>query len=45
MAANSVEAGGSFYLQSKVFRAKQRIDMEMAKSNPEGMNESQETHR
>ncbi|KAK9237579.1 Pam16-domain-containing protein [Lipomyces kononenkoae] len=31
---NSKEKGGSFYLQSKVFRAKERIDNEMAKHSP-----------
>ena len=30
---NEKTAGGSFYLQSKVFRAKERIDMELKKSS------------
>ncbi|KAK9447899.1 uncharacterized protein V1518DRAFT_420734 [Limtongia smithiae] len=36
-AANSREKGGSLYLQSKVFRAKQRVDAEIeaAASSPE----------
>lgn len=29
--ANEVEKGGSFYLQSKVFRARQRIEREVAR--------------
>ena len=29
--ANEPSAGGSFYLQSKVYRAKERLDLEMAK--------------
>ncbi|KAK9494949.1 Pam16-domain-containing protein [Lipomyces doorenjongii] len=31
---NSKEKGGSFYLQSKVFRAKERIDKELVKHEP-----------
>jgi len=27
---NNTSTGGSFYLQSKIFRAKERIDMELA---------------
>lgn len=27
--ANDVAKGGSFYLQSKVFRAKERVELEM----------------
>ena len=29
--ANEVDKGGSFYLQSKIFRARQRIEREIAK--------------
>lgn len=29
--ANEVEKGGSFYLQSKIYRARQRIERELAK--------------
>jgi mitochondrial import inner membrane translocase subunit TIM16 len=28
--ANEIEKGGSFYLQSKIFRARQRIEREVA---------------
>lgn len=32
--ANDKAKGGSFYLQSKVFRAKERIDQELAENTP-----------
>ncbi|KAK7206206.1 Pam16-domain-containing protein [Myxozyma melibiosi] len=31
---NSKEKGGSFYIQSKVYRAKERLDNELAKNSP-----------
>ncbi|KAK9453491.1 Pam16-domain-containing protein [Dipodascopsis uninucleata] len=31
---NSKDRGGSFYIQSKVFRAKERIDKELTKDTP-----------
>lgn len=33
-AVNEKTNGGSFYLQSKVFRAKERIDQELASNKP-----------
>ncbi|CAB4420890.1 protein transporter [Rhizophagus irregularis] len=41
---NDTSSGGSFYIQSKVMRAKERIDMEMAEAakknkNPQNNNE------
>jgi len=33
MKVNDKKAGGTFYLQSKVYRAKERIDMELDKSS------------
>ncbi|XP_048243582.1 mitochondrial import inner membrane translocase subunit tim16-B-like isoform X1 [Haliotis rufescens] len=40
-AVNEKAKGGSFYLQSKVVRAKERIDMEISK--PEPKNKKEET--
>lgn len=31
---NSKEKGGSFYIQSKVYRAKERLDLELSKNEP-----------
>ncbi|XP_067663887.1 mitochondrial import inner membrane translocase subunit Tim16-like [Haliotis asinina] len=38
---NEKSKGGSFYIQSKVIRAKERIDMEL--SNPQPKNKKEET--
>lgn len=35
--ANESSKGGSFYIQSKVFRAKERIDQELKKQSGESM--------
>lgn len=40
---NDKSKGGSFYLQSKVFRAKERIDQELKASKPPETNEKKET--
>ncbi|KAK9368377.1 Pam16-domain-containing protein [Lipomyces kononenkoae] len=37
---NAKDKGGSFYIQSKVFRAKERIDKELAKRSPPPASES-----
>ena len=44
MEANDRKKGGSFYLQSKVFRAKERLDEEIksSKSEPSSKSESSE---
>lgn len=39
---NDKSKGGSFYLQSKVFRAKERIDQELKASKPPEGNERKE---
>ncbi|XP_019543453.1 mitochondrial import inner membrane translocase subunit TIM16 [Aedes albopictus] len=39
---NDKSKGGSFYLQSKVFRAKERIDQELKASKPPEANERKE---
>jgi import inner membrane translocase subunit TIM16 len=33
--ANDPKTGGSFYLQSKIYRAKERIDLEFKESSSE----------
>lgn len=38
---NDKAKGGSFYLQSKVFRAKERIDHEFETKKPEGSEKSE----
>lgn len=40
---NDKSKGGSFYLQSKVFRAKERIDQELKASKPPEANERKST--
>lgn len=45
---NETSSGGSFYLQSKIVKAKERIDMEMAEAakdgkGPENINEQSST--
>ena len=39
MAANDVSKGGSFYLQSKVYRAKEMLDKDIAEQNSAGTTE------
>lgn len=39
---NDKAKGGSLYLQSKVYRAKERIDMELQKSEQSGSSEPKE---
>lgn len=41
-AVNDKAKGGSFYLQSKVFRAKERIDQELKMQKPGKTEESSE---
>lgn len=40
--ANDKSKGGSFYLQSKIVRAKERIDEELKQVKPEGSKQSQQ---
>ncbi|KAJ6614858.1 Mitochondrial import inner membrane translocase subunit Tim16 [Pseudolycoriella hygida] len=40
---NDKSKGGSFYLQSKVFRAKERIDQELAEKKKKPPNEDEKT--
>ena len=39
MAANDVSKGGSFYLQSKVYRAKEQLDEYLAETKKEAKTE------
>jgi import inner membrane translocase subunit TIM16 len=43
--ANKVEKGGSFYLQSKIYRAKELLDEYVKEKNAEMMKEGQQQQR